>query len=200
MPPPPLRWVLFACGLALAVCATGCGSPAARTYAVVLAEPRDIDCFPRIFVGNEESATLIQLANRMPKDWAETYDFGGFPRQGGELHTMIDDGRTLAWFAGFEGNPYYQWNAKVFEGAVYDDYIEIRASVLHVDPFNPGASVEECGQLYQTESELVATVDGPELSGRIRHNEYIYLSTGASPCEGHVVCGRSIAVTGAEQP
>jgi len=199
MPPRLFHRSLFACVLAFAAAAPGCGSPPDGTFAVVLREPRELSCFPTILTADADPVSLVQLASSIPASWRDAYDAGQFPAQGGELHVVAQSDRSLAWFGGFQVYPYVLWNGVVFEGDPHEGFVEVNRTVPHFDSFESEHSGALCEPQPESESELLATVDQGEIEGRIHRTEYYYLPPLASPCAGHVACSRSLSLEGGEE-
>lgn len=183
-----LGWVVA--GALAAAPLAGCGGPGTRSYAVVLAEPELLDCALVVPSDNVNVETAAQIFASVTTEWRARWDAGLLRPAGGELHVVHEGEQALAWLGELPEGTYAAWNGVVFEGERHDD---------HVDADNVTTLVtneDACGVLVTSENEMLATVDGAEIDGRIRRVQYWYVPSAASSCAGHVECARNIAMNG----
>jgi hypothetical protein len=194
MPSCAARWIGAALGLAVG--AAGCADGGARTYAVVLEEPPELDC-----TGTPELPFEgYQLLNQLQRSWHDQYASGSFRPVGGVFHVVPARESVLAWFNDFQQYPYYVWNEAMFEGELHDGYVEAAMAVTHDPNLNdPDDLFPDCPEVTDVRGELLATIDGAQLEGRIRRTEAIYYPSAFSACGTFILCARNIAVIGAEE-
>jgi hypothetical protein len=181
--------------LSLATFWIGCAPPASRTFAVVLQEPRALRCYPKVTLPEINAQDFFAYLIQTPALWEDKYE-GGFLRPSGSLLHAVSSSRGLyAWFDDFQRDPYSNWNETVFEGSPHDDYIEVSSVQSHDPDFDEASG---CGELTDVQSDLLATIDGSLIDGRIRRVEYRYFSSNASACAAYVACARNIRLRGAE--
>lgn len=187
---------LFLAGAVAAASCGACAGPGAREFAVVLQEPERLDCAPRIEEPDVDIDGLGQLFSYITTDWRARFEAGLLQPTGGRLHLVHRGDRSFAWFADLRQGQYQPWNGLVFEGEPQDGFVEARIVASH-DTGAPGCGDQ--GELVDTDSVLLATLDGGELDGRIRRVEYAYVPSPSSPCAAYIECARSISVIGAEE-
>jgi hypothetical protein len=202
MQPSLSRRIWIGAGLAASAVVVGCAPPGARTFAVVLEEGSYLDCFPkRPPQPDIVSLQMFYMALAQAQlSWEARYEAGDFRPAGGTLHAVSEGSRSLAWFEGFQQSQYYPWNGIVFEGDPHDDYVDVTNTVSYdADASDPNDIQLDCGVLTESESNLLATIDGHSLEGRIHRIEYVYFGDATSACAAFFTCSRSLALTGAEE-
>jgi hypothetical protein len=191
MRPPPRRWIVLAGTLA---CSGGCAAPGARTFAVVLEEPEYLDCAVEKVTADAPTDLAANYFSSVVTDWRWRWDAGLLRPTGGRLNLVRHGDRMRAWLEGLAVGQYQLLTGIVFEGEPHDGYVDVDYVASH------DTEQEDCGELVDQQSELLATVDGGEIEGRIRRVEYAYFSSSSSACAAIVECARNIAVYGSEAP
>lgn len=178
---------------ALAAAAIGCGPARARSFAVMLSEPSAPRCLPATPADGEGLEGVLEawVAALLPED-----DPAPTEPSGGSARLAPAEEAGLAWFEGFEGPSYSEWNGVVFEGAVHDDHLEVASA----GSTRPDAEEAGCDEPLTYEASFVATIDGPRLDGLVRRTEQRALAADGSACAALLVCFRRVAVTGVEEP
>lgn len=181
----------------LSVFAAACGSEGARTFSVVLTEPQYLDCFPFVGADPAQSPGVSQIFSNMNSSWNYANESGQLAPSGATLHLIVDGEERQAWLTDMRPGYYEAWRLPVFEGEELDGYVELSHKTTH----ETGAgSLDECEVLTDNESVLLATIDGPNLSGRIRRTEYAYLYPYGPTCDAYVECVRNMEIVGSEEP
>ncbi|MBK8259589.1 MAG: hypothetical protein IPK82_43905 [Polyangiaceae bacterium] len=179
----------------LGVFVSACGPEGARTFSVVLTEPRYLDCFPFVGADPAQSPGVSQIFSNMTSSWNYANESGQLAPSGATLHLIVDGDERLAWLTDMRPGYYEAWRLPVFEGTEFDGYVELSHKTTH----ETGAgSLDECEVLTDNESVLLATIDGSDLSGRIRRTEWSYLYPYGPTCDAYVECVRNMEIVGSE--
>ena len=190
---------------AMAATATlaGCAPDRARSFAVVLEEPPNLECVPKLGSANIDLQGFFITLTQTPTSWHDQYESGQLKPTGATLHGIKqgDGDAARAWFDPMQTGMFYRWNGVLFDGDLHDDYIDVSNVVSHDasasdSPYRP---TQECGELTDVESDLLATIDGGSIVGRLRRTQYTYFADGDWLCASFVACSENVTITGEEE-
>ena len=205
-----LARILLISAMALA----GCNANPTKKFSVTVTDADLTACDAYAITPSFSGTNLTQLAHAVELDYQTRHHISPSVPQGRILNELESDRGMEAWFDSFEGIDQFGNLSpvgpnEVFKGDLQDNYID--GTFLAITNLNNTMSGPQgggdkmtkpdaqCVELVTVNEQILATLYGGGIDGRIRRTDIGYQNFGISPCDVAIRCTRYQALSGNQQ-